>query len=154
MCALFGIPKRLSTGIPKHPAGTMPRMDTGKRIRALRLTRGLKQKDLAKAIGIAAPSLSELETGKSKEPSGPVLAALCRALKTNQDWLLTGKGSPAEYAPLDGDQTELAAIWERLPDEGRAALLATARGLRDAYLPEQAPSAHNPYPKRRAPTGP
>jgi transcriptional regulator with XRE-family HTH domain len=130
----------------------MPGMDTGKRIRALRMARGMKQKDLARAIGVAAPSLSELETGKSKEPSGPVLAALCRALQTNQDWLLTGKGSPAAYAPLDGDQTEVAAIWERLPDEGRAALLATARGLRDAYGASDAPSSHNPYPKRRVPT--
>jgi transcriptional regulator with XRE-family HTH domain len=125
-------------------------MDTGKRIRALRVARGMKQKDLARAIGIAAPSLSELETGKSKEPSGPVLAALCRVLQTNQDWLLTGKGTPGAYAALDGDQSELTAIWAALPDAGKAALIATARGLRDAYVSD--PSPHNPYPKRRVPT--
>jgi transcriptional regulator with XRE-family HTH domain len=110
----------------------------------------MKQKDLAKAVGIAAPSLSELETGKSKEPSGPVLAALCRVLQTNQDWLLTGKGNPAAYAPLCGDQSELTGIWDRLPAEGQAALLATARGLMGAYVTE--PTVQNPYQKRRTPT--
>ena len=125
-------------------------MTTGARIRALRLARGMKQKDLAKAVGIAAPSLSELETGQSKEPSGPVLAALCRTLHTNSEWLLTGTGDPGAYATLGGDEAELQAIWSELPPPGRVALLSAARGLRDAYVP--APSATNPFPKSRAPT--
>lgn len=125
-------------------------MDTGKRIKALRLARGMMQKDLARAIGIAAPSLSELETGKSKEPSGPVLAALCRVLHTNSEWLLTGKGEAGAYFTLDGEQSEIQTIWDMLPEQGRAALLATARGLRDAYV--AGPNAANPFPNRKAPT--
>jgi transcriptional regulator with XRE-family HTH domain len=123
------------------------RVDTGKRIRALRVSRGMTQRTLARLIGIAPPSLSELETGKSREPSGPVLAALCRVLNTNQDWLLTGRGEAGGYTLLDGDQTELQTIWTVLPPEGKAALIAAARALRDAYVP--AASASNPYPGKR-----
>ena len=126
----------------------MSRMNTGQRIRALRLARGMNQRTLARLLGIAAPSLSELETGKSKEPSGPVLAGLCRLLHTNQDWLLTGKGEAGAYVMLDGDQTELQAIWQVLPAEGKSALIAAARALRDAYVPGA--SASNPYPKARS----
>jgi transcriptional regulator with XRE-family HTH domain len=150
MAALLGLPKLLSIGTPTLRLGMLCGVDTGKRIRALRVARGLKQKDLARAIGIAAPSLSELETGKSKEPSGSVLAALCRVLHTNGEWLLTGKGEAGAYFTLDGDQAEMQAIWDQLPPQGQSALLATARGLRDAYV--TAPSTANPYPKRRTPT--
>jgi transcriptional regulator with XRE-family HTH domain len=122
-------------------------VDTGKRIRALRVARGMNQRTLARLIGIAAPSLSELETGKSKEPSGPVLAALCRALHTNQDFLLTGRGEAGAYVILDGDQSELQAIWNALPAQGQSALIAAARALRDAYVPGA--SASNPYPRTR-----
>jgi transcriptional regulator with XRE-family HTH domain len=147
MPEFFGIPKDLSIGTPNPARFIMPTVETGKRIRALRIARGLKQKDLARQIGIAAPSLSELETGKSREPSGPVLAALCKALKTNQDWLLTGRGDAGAYTTLDGDHAELHAIWQSLPEVGKSALLATARALRDTYAPHASES--NPYPKQR-----
>lgn len=125
----------------------MSSVDTGKRIKALRLARGLKQKDLAAAIGIKPPSLSELESGESKAPSGPVLTALCTALGTNAEWLLTGRGDPTPHTAMDGDSSELQAIWQVLPQEGKTALLAAARGLRDAYT--SAATAMNPYPKKR-----
>lgn len=150
MTPLLGRPISMSMGRPNRALGTMPRMDIGKRIRALRLARGMAQKSLAKAIGVAAPSLSQLETGVTIRPSGPVLAALCRVLGTNPDWLLTGVGEPGAHASLDGDQTELVTIWNALPEQGQSALLATARGLRDAYTSR--PTAANPYPKRTAPT--
>jgi transcriptional regulator with XRE-family HTH domain len=144
------MPNMLSIGTPTLRLGILRGMDTGKRIRALRIARGLKQKDLARTIGIAPPSLSELETGKSKEPSGSVLAALCRVLHTNSEWLLTGKGEAGSHVALDGDQAELQAIWGQLPPVGQSALLATARGLRDVYV--TVPTAANPYPNRRAST--
>jgi transcriptional regulator with XRE-family HTH domain len=147
MDTVLGIPTALSRGTPNCLCGTIPGMDTGKRIRALRFARGMSQKALAKAIGIAAPSLSQLETGVSVQPSGPVLAALCRVLHTNPDFLLQGVGQPGAHTSLDGDQTELVAIWNALPEAGQTALLATARGLRDAYGGK--PTAENPFPKRQ-----
>lgn len=111
-------------------------VETGRRIKQLRLALGINQRQLARAIGIAPPSLSELETGKTKEPSGPVLARLCKALGTNQDFLITGKGSSAAYTQAGVTppaQSELSAIFEQLPPAGRAALLAAARGMRDSF---------------------
>ena len=121
-------------------------MRIGERIRALRLARGLKQKDLARSIGISPPSLSELETGESKEPSGKVLAALCRVLKTNPDWLLTGAGDPGAAVRMDGEQAEIQAIYVALPPAAQTRLLDYARGLRDAQDPP--PTVDNPYPVR------
>ena len=150
MRPLLGIPFCVSIGMPNAPGATLGRMETGKRIRALRLARGMKQKDLAKRLGIAAPSLSELETGESKEPSGPVLAGLCRELETNAEFLLTGKGHPGVAVPINGDQAELQAIYAALPESARTRLLDYARGLRDAQNPP--PSIDNPFPNVRVPT--
>ena len=51
-------------------------METGKKIRELRIENGLKQKDLAQAVHIAANTLSQFEAGKAN-PSYDVLIALC-----------------------------------------------------------------------------
>jgi transcriptional regulator with XRE-family HTH domain len=60
--------------------------------------RKLKQSELATRAGIKQPSLSDLETGETKEISGPVLIALARELAVRPEWLITGKGP----AGLDG----------------------------------------------------
>ena len=39
-------------------------METGKKIKELRIENGLKQKDLAQAVHIAANTLSQFEAGK------------------------------------------------------------------------------------------
>lgn len=73
----------------------------GKRIRYARQDlRKLKQKELASAAGIKQPSLSELETGETKEITGAVLVALAKALRVRSEWLMTGE------QPIEGGTTE------------------------------------------------
>lgn len=60
----------------------------GERIRRRRKELGLTAKALARAAGLSASYLSQLEHGKHAQPSLDVLGALARALETTLDELL------------------------------------------------------------------
>ena len=65
------------------PAEVVDRiMDGENRVKVLRQYRGMKQRELAQAIGINAAYLSELEASK-KVPSVETLVRLARALKVD-----------------------------------------------------------------------
>lgn len=68
-------------------------LDTvGLRIRhARKELRKLTQLQLASSAGIKQASLSELETGETKEISGPTLISLAKALRVRSEWLMTGE---------------------------------------------------------------
>lgn len=66
----------------------MPRADlTGTRIRARRNLRGVRQSDLAKAVGVSPSYLNLIEHNRRKV-SAPLLAAIARALGVSQDALV------------------------------------------------------------------
>jgi putative transcriptional regulator len=52
----------------------------GNRIAALRKSKHLTQAELAKLVGISRPYLSDIETGKYKNPGSLVLLRLAKAL--------------------------------------------------------------------------
>ena len=75
------------------------------RIRLRRKSLHLKQKDLAKKVGVSAVAVNAWETGKSKPLSNVVSLAL--ALQVTTDWLLTGRWSLAQGGPpLMADTTD------------------------------------------------
>ena len=61
--------------------------ELGDKIKELRIERGLSQKQLADKIGVAANTVSQYESGKSKT-SIDVLANLAVELDTTTDFLL------------------------------------------------------------------
>jgi len=61
--------------------------DLSDKIRLLRRSQNLTQRDLAEKIGIAQAYISEIESGK-KKPSIPVLERLCDTLGCSADFLL------------------------------------------------------------------
>jgi SOS-response transcriptional repressor LexA len=81
--------------------------DIGSRIRHLRHSQGLTQKDFAASLGIVQGFLSAVESGK-KNPSDTLLIALCQLHGIRREWLLSGEGamarvaSPSPLAPLAG----------------------------------------------------
>jgi transcriptional regulator with XRE-family HTH domain len=104
--------------------------DFGSRLRWWREERRkLKQGVLAKKIGIAQASLSELEKGHSKQPSAEVLLNLSESLGLRPRYLLTGQG-PAEglhVSELSGTEAQLVMVFRQLPtDHLREALLLDA----------------------------
>ena len=65
-------------------------MTIGDRVKRARKHAGLNQRDLAKAIGITQPSLSELERGESR--SSAYLIQIASVCGVDANWLATGKG--------------------------------------------------------------
>lgn len=72
----------------------------GGRLTEARLLRRLSQVGLAKLAGLTQPSISELESGETKEISGPTLIAISNALGVRPEWLVTGKEPMVPVADL------------------------------------------------------
>lgn len=88
-------------------------MSIGSRIKEARKAAKLTQKELAKKVGMAQASLSELETGESQ--STTLVASLAAALGVSALWLETGKGAMGE----GGAANQAPDILELLPGAKR-----------------------------------
>lgn len=99
----------------------------GGRIRYMRELRGMTQPQLAEVIGIRRPSMSDIESGKSKSPSAINLLKIAHALDANPWWLVTGEGDPS--ALPGAARREWDALFDALPESKRRAILAAARVL-------------------------
>jgi transcriptional regulator with XRE-family HTH domain len=124
------------------------RMDTtpiGARVRTLRKAAGMTQVQLSARSGVTQPTISDIERGHTRDLAGDNLTRLCAALKTNPDWLLFGRGSPAPAVQADIDESELLALFRALSAEQRSGLLSVVRSMQ-ASTPQQ-PSTTNPFPK-------
>lgn len=94
----------------------------------------MTQPALAAAAGIKQPSLSELETGETKEISGPVLIALSKALRVRPEWLVTGD-LPIEptASSLTNDERELVELYRGATNRWKLAIKYMARLRADAH---------------------
>ena len=72
---------------------THARQEIGKRIKQLRIAKGLTIKELADLAGMSAGYLSEVERGRCAL-SAEKLAAIAGCLGTTVDYLLTGVSTP------------------------------------------------------------
>jgi transcriptional regulator with XRE-family HTH domain len=105
--------------------------DLSDRIRLLRTSQSLNQKQLAELVGITQPFLSDIEKGK-RNPSIEVLQKLCDALGCSADYLLNrpSEGTKLEEATLPGGLTPdiLRIVRERniSEEELKTALKVTA----------------------------
>lgn len=91
--------------------------------------RKLKQTPLAKLASITQPSLSDLETGATKEVSGPVLIALAKALKVRPEWLITGDEpiEPTADAAMQPDEIELLKNYRNASQRWKLSLRLMSR---------------------------
>lgn len=105
--------------------------DVGMRLRHARKLRGLTQQALAKASGVKQASISEVETGESKAPSGTNLVSLAQSLKVSPDWLAFGKGQMegSTTDPLPAEAERLARDWLKLSPEVRAKVAEMIREM-------------------------
>ncbi len=65
----------------------------GERLREIRKSRNINQRDLAEQVGVDFTYISKIEAGSMKPPSAEVIHALAQALNTDEDELycLAGK---------------------------------------------------------------
>ncbi len=78
----------------------MMKHEAGERIRRIRDKLGLMQKDFAKELDISAPTLSDLEAGRSR-PGFGILARLSERFHVNVYHVLFGRGEMFENPLLD-----------------------------------------------------
>ena len=89
------------------------------RIRERRLQLGLKQKQLASKIGIAATNISMWESGTTS-PKGENLVRLASALRVSPDWILYGGDlEPVDHALVQAEYTmaRIPPLFERHEDK-------------------------------------
>lgn len=84
-------------------------MSIGSRIKEARKAAKLTQKELAKRVGMAQASLSELETGESQ--STTLVASLAAALGVSALWLETGKGQATDPSAASQAADDVLALF-------------------------------------------
>lgn len=97
-------------------------MDFKERLQAARRSKGLKQSELAKAVGVSPPLASMWLKG-TRTPDEAALARLAEVLDTDLEWLLSGRGRE----PRGTREHALQSAFERIdwrprggfPDGGR-----------------------------------
>lgn len=112
----------------------MPIRSLGLRLRhARKIMRKMTQAQLAKAAGVEQPSISELETGETKEISGPTLLAVSRALGVRAQWLVHGDEpiEPAFGDSINDDEQELLQLYRDSSPQWRLAIKYMAKMRHD-----------------------
>lgn len=97
----------------------------GERMKVVRKDIGITQKEMAEKVGIASNTLAQNEGG-SRNPSEPVIRAICREFSVSYDWLKNGVEPmymPKEEAAkdkierlMDGDNEFVKAVFRELAD--------------------------------------
>lgn len=88
---------------------------------------GLRQKDVAKSVGLYQSAVTKWKTGKGLPTTGNI-RTLANEAGVSFDWLMTGTGQMRPTPPADdSDLTVLIRYWHALNPEGRQYLLRTAR---------------------------
>ena len=113
-------------------------MEIGFKIKELRTEYGVKQKELAKKIHIAANTLSQFETGKAN-PGYDVLIALADFFEVSGDYLL-GRADEAGNVKIlpdktgaypSADEAELLSFYRKADAAGKIKIKAYAEGCAD-----------------------
>lgn len=98
------------------------------RVRELRNAKGITQPQLAKELGVSLATIQNWEAEKT-DMTGYSLAMLCDFFHVSPSQVY-GDGEISPYWEM---QVELLDIFQGITEEGKRALLATARGLKDSY---------------------
>lgn len=105
-------------------------MSIGQRIAWLMGERGVKQVELAKAVGITQSAISNLTTDSTRRPGARTLMGICDALRCSPDFVLTGKGDPWSWSVVgEGSENELLQLFRNLTNENKNLLLAIAKSM-------------------------
>lgn len=92
-------------------------MTIGQRIKATREEIPLTQKALARKVGIAQPTLSELENGGSV--GSKHLTQIAEALGVSASWLQSGNGPKHPIKSISPKELQLVIAYREATEEGR-----------------------------------
>ncbi|OQX08375.1 MAG: hypothetical protein BWK73_25580 [Thiothrix lacustris] len=105
------------------------------RIKKARLDANLKKIEIARRVGVSAPTVSDWESGKIKSIEGENLIRLAKCLRVTPEWLLTGKetgGLPAlpdqasnEEPALSHQEQAMVELFRNLTDDQKTEIVRT-----------------------------
>ncbi|MDA8226171.1 MAG: helix-turn-helix transcriptional regulator [Desulfitobacterium hafniense] len=131
-------------------------MNLGKKIKELRLQRGLSAKELSETSGVTRSLISELETGKRFSTSVDTIARLAKALHVSPSYFFGPEypSSPETIRTVPGEMREFL-LQETSHSYVRLAKKAQELGLPPDLLEElfeliikiRSSSPHQPYRK-------
>ncbi len=107
-------------------------MDIGRRLRELRVAKGLSHADIEKRTGLMRAYISRIECGHSI-PSLATLEKWVKGLDLQMyQAFFEGRGKPvtpraAKAAPLDARERKLIEVYRELPEQDRVLFLAVMR---------------------------
>lgn len=93
------------------------------RIKTLRKTLGLTQKQFAEKIGVKQNTVAQYEIGRNI-PTDMAINLICREFGVNEIWLRTGAGEPFQKKERSQEMTELFAdLMNDRPESFRTRLI-------------------------------
>lgn len=128
---------------------------TGKNIARLRMLSGMTQDDFARVAGVSRSAVAQWERG-SAEPRMGAIQRLSDYFHIPKAWVIEDGGMDGVQmvagvfvkSASDGlseDESTLLDLYRSMSEDGRAALLASARGLAAAYPGETAKARISEY---------
>lgn len=105
----------------------------GARIRSYRMARGWSQADLASKIGVSRPTVTQWESGDTKNIRNDNLVSLAKALQISLNELLQPAGGVKEdgasYGGLAPDERTMVEKYRRLTGKQKTTLQTIADAL-------------------------
>jgi transcriptional regulator with XRE-family HTH domain len=103
----------------------------GQYFKALRESKGLKLRDVEKSAGVSNAYLSQLESGKVKQPSPLILHKLSELYGVNYDILMEKVGYPASKPREKSNANEIAYKIGEISGDEEIELLNYLKFIRD-----------------------
>ena len=101
------------------------------RISLIRSKEGLSQDAFGKRIGVTGAAISRIESG-DREPSEPVVRAICHEFNVSYDWLTEGVGPM--YVPQSDSDIELITRAMEGKNENKKQLIRIMADMPDELL--------------------
>ena len=86
------------------------------RIKELRKSLGLTQKDFGERLGVQANTITSYESGV-RTPNNSMILAICREYGVSETWLRTGEGEMKQKLTRNQEIAELMSTVMRDPDD-------------------------------------
>ena len=106
------------------------------RIKEIRLSLGISQREFSKQIFIAQSFYGDIELGKKKY-NDRIIQLITTQFNVNKDWILTGKGEMFSNSPPDIKRERLIDIYNQLPNWLQDCLIEQSKILLKKYKDEK-----------------
>jgi transcriptional regulator with XRE-family HTH domain len=110
-------------------------MTVSERIKEIRTTLGISQREFSKRIYITQSFYGDLELGK-KTINDRIIQLICTQFNVNKDWILTGENSMFSSPPPDIRRERLIEIYNELPEWLQDCLIEQSNLLLKKYKKE------------------